>query len=175
MATIRPAKCYRKLERPNTRISKRKPRRSYVKGVPDRKIHKFEMGSPKKKYAMRAYLVSNNGVQVRHNALEAARITLNRHLEKTIGKDLFFAKILIFPHHVMRENPVATGAGADRFSTGMRKSFGKPIGLAARLKPGQKLIEVRFGKEKVTDVRDALRRASAKFPTSCSIIVEEIK
>ncbi len=175
MASIRPAKCYRKLERPNTRVSRRKPRRSYVKGVPDRKIHKFEMGSPKKKYAMRAYLVSENGVQVRHNALEAARITLNRHLEKTIGKDLFFAKILIFPHHVMRENPVATGAGADRFSTGMRKSFGKPIGLAARIRPNQRLIEVRFGKEKVADAKNALKRAAAKFPTPCSIVVEEIK
>jgi large subunit ribosomal protein L10e len=175
MASIRPAKCYRKLERPNTRISKRKPRRSYVKGIPDRKIHKFEMGSPKKKYAMRAYLVSESGVQARHNALEAARITLNRHLEKTIGKDLFFAKILIFPHHVMRENPVATGAGADRFSTGMRKSFGKPIGLAARIRPNQRLIEVRFGREALPHAKDALRRAAAKFPTSCSIIVEEIK
>jgi len=174
MATIRPAKCYRKLERPNTRISKRKPRRSYVKGVPDKKIHKFEMGDPNKKYQMRAYLVSKNGVQVRHNVLEAARITTNRHLEKMIGKGFFFLKILIYPHHVMRENPVATGAGADRFSTGMRKSFGKPIGLAARIKPNQNLIEARFQKKYVLDVRDALRRASAKFPTSCKVVVEEI-
>jgi len=174
MATIRPAKCYRKLERPNTRISKRKPRRSYVKGVPDKKIHKFEMGDPNKKYPMRAYLVSKNGVQARHNVLEAARITTNRHLEENIGKGFFFLKILIYPHHVMRENPVATGAGADRFSTGMRKSFGKPIGLAARIRPNQNLIEVRFEKENLAVVKDALRRASAKFPTSCRVVTENI-
>ena len=175
MGGLRPAKCYRKLERPNTRQSRRKPRKSYVKGVPGSNIHKFEMGDAKKKHTLRAFLVSQNGVQIRHNALEAARVSVNRYLEKTVGKGNYFIKILIYPHHVMRENTLATGAGADRFQTGMRKAFGKPIGLAARVMPGQNIIEVRLDKSKQTFAKDALKRASAKFPTPCRMVYEEIK
>lgn len=169
---IRPAKCYRKLERPYTRQSRRKPKKGYVKGVPGSKINKFEMGDAKKEFSLVARLVSNNGVQIRHNALEAARVTANRYLDKTIGKENYFIKILIYPHHVMRENTLATGAGADRFQTGMRKAFGKPIGLAARVKPGQSLMEVRVPKSKQKFAKDALRRSAAKFPTTCSIVYE---
>lgn len=169
---IRPAKCYRKLERPYTRQSRKKPKKGYVKGVPDPKIHKFEMGDAKKKFSLKAKLVSSNGVQIRHNALEAARVTANRYLDKTIGKENYFIKILIYPHHVMRENRLATGAGADRFQTGMRKAFGKPIGLAARVKPGQSLMEVRVNKSKQKFAKEALRRSSAKFPTPCRVVYE---
>ncbi len=51
-------------------------------------------------------------------------------------------KIKVYPHHHIRENPLASGAGADRMSTGMKKSFGKVIGLAARVKEGQEVMEV---------------------------------
>ncbi len=170
---LRPAKCYKKLERPYTRQSRRKPRRSYVKGVPDPKIHKFEMGDAEKDFSMKAFLVSNNGVQVRHNALEAARVTANKYLDKTIGKENYFLKILVYPHHVLRENTLATGAGADRFQTGMRKAFGKPIGTAARVRPGQNLMLIRIDKSKQKFAKEALRRASAKFPTSCIIIYKK--
>jgi large subunit ribosomal protein L10e len=169
---LRPAKCYRKLERPYTRQSRSKPRKSYIKGVPDKKIHKFEMGDPKKAYHLRAYLVSERGVQVRHNALEAARIAANKHLEVNVGKENFFIKVLIYPHHIMRENALATGAGADRFSEGMRRAFGKPIGLAARVRPNQRLMEVRLEAGKESFAKEALRRASAKFPTPCRVIFE---
>jgi large subunit ribosomal protein L10e len=172
---IRPAKCYRKLERPYTRQSRKKPKKGYVKGVPGIKINKFEMGDAKKKFSLKAWLVSENGVQIRHNALEAARVTTNRYMEKTVGKGNYFIKVLIYPHHVLRENTLATGAGADRFQTGMRKAFGKPIGQAARVKPGQNILEVRADKSKQKFVKDALRRSSAKFPTPCSIVYEDIK
>jgi large subunit ribosomal protein L10e len=169
---LRPAKCYRKLERPYTRQSRRKPRKSYVKGVPEPKIHKFEMGDPDRSYSLRARLVSENGVQIRHNALEAARIAANRHLDNTVGKGNFFLKVLVYPHHVMRENTLATGAGADRFQTGMRKAFGKPIGLAARVMPRQNIMEIRVDSSKQKHAKDALLRASAKLPTPCRIVYE---
>ena len=171
---MRRAKCYKKLERPYTRQSRRKPRRGYVKGVPDSKIRKFEMGEAKKDFSLKAFLVSNQGVQIRHNALEAARVTANKYLDNTIGKENYFLKILVYPHHVLRENRLATGAGADRFQTGMRKAFGKPIGTAARVRPGQNLMEVRLDSSKQKFAKDALRRASAKFPTTCRVIYEKI-
>ena len=174
MASLRPAKCYRKIERPNTRQSKRKPRRSYVKGVPHPKIVKFVVGNKAKKdeLPLRGSLISKQAVQIRHNALEAMRIGLNKQLEKGLGKDMYYFRIHIFPHHVMRENPLATGAGADRFQTGMRKAFGKPIGLAAQVKVGQKLVEVRAMKGKEAAVKKALKLASNKLPTTCKIIFE---
>ena len=169
---IRPAKCYRNLKRPYTRQSRSKPRKGYIKGVPDKKIHKFEVGDSKKPFALKAFLVSENAVQIRHNALESARITTNRYMDTATGKGNYFIKVLIYPHHVMRENALATGAGADRFSEGMRRSFGKAIGLAARVKSGQRLIEVRAEEGKEKDIREALRRAAMKFPTPCRVIVE---
>ena len=171
MAKLKPAKCYRKLERPYTRVSRKKPKKGFVKGVPDRKIHKFETGTLAK-YPLRTYLVSTSEAQVRHNALEAARIAANKYLDKTIGKEGFFLKILIFPHHVMRENALATGAGADRFSEGMRRAFGKAIGLAARVKPNQRILEVRSDEGNEGFIKEALRRASMKFPTPCRVIFE---
>lgn len=167
---LRPARCYKKLERPNTRVSKRKPRRSYVKGVPDPKIHRFEMGNVKKKFSSSAVLVSSDAVQIRHNALEAARVAANKAMSE-VGTDNYFLKILIYPHHVMRENPLATGAGADRFQTGMRKSFGKPIGLAARVKRNQSLIKIMVDSSKKSAAKRALKVASSKIPARCKIVI----
>ena len=172
MASLRPAKCYRKIERPYTRQSRKKPRKGYVKGVPGKKINKFQMGDPNKHYSLKAYLVSENAVQIRHNALEAARIAANKYMEKSAGKEAFFMKVLVYPHHVLRENALATGAGADRFQTGMRKAFGKPIGVAAQVRPNQNLIEIRADASKEKDMKEALKRASSKFPTKCRIVFE---
>ncbi|MFQ5648139.1 MAG: 50S ribosomal protein L16 [Candidatus Aenigmatarchaeota archaeon] len=169
---LRPAKCYKRRKRAYTRISMRKPRRSYVKGVPDAKIHRFEAGDPKKAFSLSARLVARQGVQIRHNAMEATRIAVNRLLEKDIGKENYFFKILIFPHQVMRENPLATGAGADRFQTGMRKAFGKPIGKAASVRPGQNLLLVRADKEKQAVVKKALKMAASKLPTTSRIVFD---
>jgi large subunit ribosomal protein L10e len=166
---IRPARCYRKPERPYTRQSKRRPRKGYVKGVPYPKITKFETGNAKKEFSARALLIAQDDVQIRHNALEASRVSTNRILLNELGDDNYFMKVLIYPHHVMRENPLATGAGADRYQTGMRLSFGNPIGLAARVKAGQKIIEIRFNKGKEQTVKKALRIASSKLPVKCKV------
>ncbi|MFH1978270.1 MAG: 50S ribosomal protein L16 [Candidatus Aenigmatarchaeota archaeon] len=171
MGGLRPARCYRKLERPNTRTSMRKPRKSYVKGVPDPKIHRFESGNRTRKFTKKMYLAVNNGVQIRNNALEAMRVAANKVLNEAFGTENYFMKILIYPHHVMRENPLATGAGADRFQTGMRKSFGKPIGLAARVKPSQNVLLVKYDDvTKETAIKRALKLASTKLPSSCKIV-----
>ena len=172
---LRPGRCYRRLHRPNTRVSQRKPRKSYVKGVPGPKIHQFELGT-KGKYDKAVFMISKDSVQIRHNALEAARVSVVQHMDKNIGKGgTYFFKIRIFPHHVIRENPMATGAGADRFQQGMRMSFGKPIGTAARVKRGQKLMEVRIKKGKEEIAKKALKAAGLKLPTSIRLSVEDIQ
>lgn len=167
---LRPAKCYKKLERPYTRQSKKKPRRSYIKGVPASKITKFELGNKKKKFLSKIALVSKKDAQIRSNALEAARIAANKILSEEIGTENYLFKILIVPYHVLRENPIATGAGADRYQTGMGKAYGKPIGTAARVKKNQKIIAVFTNKEKIDIARKALKVASSKLPVPSNII-----
>jgi len=166
---LRPARCYKKTERPFTRQSRRKPKKGYVKGVPSPKIKKFEVGDPKKSFDTTLYLVSNETAQIRHNALESVRVTLHKRLEKDVGKEAYFAKILIYPHHVLRENLLATGAGADRFQTGMRKAYGKNVSSAAQVKAGQKLVEVRVAKAKEGKARTILKAVSSKFSAKCVI------
>jgi len=168
---LRPAKCYRTPKRPWTRQSRRKPKKGYVKGVPSNKIHKFEMGDPNKQFSLKGYLVSDNNVLIRHNALEAARVAANKAMDKAT-KEAYFMKILVYPHEVMRENATATGAGADRFQTGMRLALGRPIGTAAHVHPGQRIMEIRADKSLESAVKHALKVASAKFPTTCNVEFE---
>lgn len=164
---LRPALCYRKLKRPYTRISRRVPKKSYVVGVPEPKIRQFQFGDSKGKFDLEIALVSERGVQIRHNALEAARINANKYLAE--NTTTYFFKIVPYPYHVMRENSMATGAGADRLQTGMRQSFGAPAGFAARVRAGQTLIIARVAKDREMVAREALRRAAAKMPTPCRI------
>lgn len=172
MAKLRPGRCYRKLHRPYTRQSKRNPRKSYVKGVPGIRISQFEMGQ-KKDYDLTLFLVSEQAIQIRHNALEAARVAIVKTVEKATKE--FFVKLRVYPHHVLRENKLATGAGADRFQQGMRQSFGSPIGTAAQIRKGQKIFEVRVNKDFLNVVKEALNKARQKLPLKYRIVVEEKK
>lgn len=163
--SLRPGRTLKKLKRPYTRESKKKPRKSYVVGVPHPRIHVFEMGNKKGSFDVSVYLVSKDDVQIRSNALEASRIVAHKYLEKNLGPENYMFKILVYPHHVLREHSIATGAGADRFSQGMRKSFGRPSGKAAMVKRGQKIFvaRVKDTSQNIKTVREALKRASSKI------------
>lgn len=174
MARIRKACAYRRLERPYTRVSKF-TKKSFIRANPNVRVVRFNMGSEKKKYRYTLNLISNKDIQIRDSALESARQTSNRLLEKTLGATGYYMVIKVYPHHVLRENPVASGAGADRFSTGMKKSFGKPIGSAARVKKGQVLIELRADKASIELGRKAFARAAKKLPCSCRVEIKENK
>lgn len=173
MATIRPGRCYHHItQKPWTRVSQRTPRRSYVKGVPVSKIHQFEMGDVKGQanFPVIYHLVAGMEVQLRSNCMEAARTISAGFLQKNLGEKGFFVKIRKYPHHVLRENPLATGAGADRFSQGMRRSWGNPIGQAARLQKGDKIMTVRVPAGKEDIVKEALDRACKKLPGKCRVV-----
>ncbi len=133
------------------------------------KIIKFDMGDPRKDYELKLKLNSGKSMNIRHNALESARMTSNRLLEKTLGRTGYHLRIKVYPFHVLRENPLASGAGADRMSTGMKKSYGKSIGSAARVKEGQTLLELRINENNIKLGKEALLRAAKKIPCSCKI------
>jgi len=174
MARLRKFVAYRSLERPYTRFSKYK-QLSYVRSRPACKVVRFDVGEVAGKFKFKLDLVSKSALQIRDNAIESARQTANRLLEKTLGKGGYRFMTRIYPHHVLRENPLASGAGADRLSTGMAHSFGKAIGVAAQVRVGQPLFTIHINKENITLARQALKRASYKIPCSCSIITVESK
>ncbi|MBL7170254.1 MAG: 50S ribosomal protein L16 [Candidatus Aenigmarchaeota archaeon] len=169
---LRPGRCTRKIRRPWTRVSKRKVKKNFVGGIPGKKIHVFEMGNKKKDFNTTIYLVAKRPVQIRDNALEAARVSANKHLERKLTPENYFLKMLLFPHQILREHTLATGAGADRFSMGMRKSFGKPKGRAAIVRKDQRIIRLKLDKKNVEAGKLALHRADLKLPTPCKIVVE---
>lgn len=170
---LRPGRTIRRVERPYTRVSKRVPRKSYVVGVPFPKTHQFEMGNLKGDFDTVLYIVAKNPVQIRDQSLEAARIVSHRFLESKVGASSYFMKILLYPYHVIREKPIATGAGADRYSEGMRLSFGKPAGTAIQIKANQRLIELRINKENLEIAKLALRKFGLKISTPTKIETAE--
>jgi len=169
---LRPGRTMRRIERPYTRVSKKVPRKSYVVGVPPSKVHQFEMGEKEGDYDLSLYLIAKEAVQVRSNALESARIVAHKFLQKKLGSNYFF-KILVYPHHVLREKPIATGAGADRFSQGMRLAFGRPVGVAVQLRKGQRIMLLRVKKDNLKVAKMALKKAGYKLSTPVRIEIEE--
>lgn len=148
-------------------------RREYMGGVPGNKITIFDMGNPSGEFPLSLSLVAEEGCQIRHNALEAARITANRVLMKDVGKKNFYLKIRVYPHHVLKENKLATGAGADRVSSGMRRAFGRAVGTAARVKSGQRILTVGVEEYNFEQAQEALRRARYKLPTPCKVVIDK--
>lgn len=157
----RPAGCYR------FQKNKPYPKSRFCRGVPDAKIRTYDIGKRKADVSLfphTLHIVSNELEQVTSEALEAARIQANKYMTKNANKDSFHMRIRAHPFHVLRINKMLSCAGADRLQTGMRQSYGKPIGTAARVSIGQILISLRT-REALHDVaREALRRARMKFP-----------
>jgi large subunit ribosomal protein L10e len=139
-------------------------RREYMGGVPASRITQFEHGK-KADFAVRLTLHVVEQCQIRHIALEAARISANRFLAKKIGLTGYHLKIRVFPHNVIRENKIATGAGADRIS----------IGTAARVKRNQEIISLETTPMHFNTAKLALKRAAIKLPSPCYIEVERGK
>lgn len=159
----------------NYRAVKGQPytRKEYVKSLPMPKITKFTMGDPAAKFEYQLRLVALEKAQIRHNALEAARVAVNRHLSRHLGKE-YCLRILPYPHTILRENKMIFGAHADRLQDGMRRAFGKPIGTAARVKPNQTIITVDVNHEQIETAKEALKRGKAKLPIPCRIVVEKL-
>ncbi len=172
---LRPAKCFRNLERPYTRISYKVKNKNFIPGAPETKIREFEMGNKNllNNYEIKVMLIAKNNLQIRDNAIEAARVMINKYLEKNVGKENYFFIIKKYPHHVLREHPIATGAGADRYSQGMRLAFGRPIGRAIRVLKDDIIFEIFTYKRFLEHAKEAMKRGKSKLPLEYKIAVEE--
>lgn len=173
----RPARCYRRVAGPAyTRTARRVVRKAFIRGVSNPVLTQLDMGNSGKSYKYQVLLTSEEWVQVQHNALEACRIAVNKVLAREIGTDSYHFQVRVYPHHVLRENAIITGAGADRLQTGMRHAFGRPKSRAARVKPGQPVFSVKVNTKKAIEVaRKAFKKIKSKLPMRVSIEVVELK
>ena len=174
MVALRKGHSYSPVKRSYTRKSKVRGK-NYIKSVPQNKIIRYVMGDQKKEYLYRVNLIAKQAIQVRHNALESCRQIVNRRLNGKFGVDYLFV-LRVYPHHILRENRMLTGAGADRMQTGMQLSFGTPIGLAAQLKKKQPVFSVDVdSKDKVEFAISALKLAAPRMPGTYGVTIEGIK
>lgn len=159
----------------NYRAVKGQPytRKKFVKGFPPPKITKFTMGDTKTRFEYEAKLIALEKAQIRHNALEAARIATNRLLNKNLSES-YCLRILPYPHTILRENKMIFGAHADRLQDGMRRAFGKPIGTAARIKSNQTIMTVNVNADGIEVAKKALKRGGTKLPIPCRIVIEKV-
>lgn len=171
---MRKASCYSKMKPvPYTRKSK-KQKLSFIKAVPNTKVTKFRMGDligyKTGKYKTILTIKNKEFVQMRDTAIEAARQYLNRFLTEKMGKE-FYLELRPYPHHVIRENKMLTGAGADRMSTGMALSFGRTTGRSALLKKESILFIIGLnGTKNEQAARKLLNSIKARLP--CKIRVD---
>ncbi|EFD92721.1 MAG: ribosomal protein L16 [Candidatus Parvarchaeum acidophilus ARMAN-5] len=170
MVKLRPGRAYRGYKLPYTRKSKYKTK-NYIKIAQRPKLTQYHSGNTKKEFDSKVFLVSEKTLILRDNALEAARIVANKFLTDSITDQNFHIVVVSYPHHVLREHKLATGAGADRFSSGMQKSFGKPIGLAARLNAGTRIFEIHVDKNNLKAAKTAAFKMSKKLGIQTRVVV----
>jgi large subunit ribosomal protein L10e len=173
---VRKATAYsKKIGRPYTRRSAVKSQ-SYIKTIPPQKIVKWRMGNQKAyennefKYIVR--LLSAEDIQIRDIALEASRQYINKQLDTELPGQ-YFLELRVYPHQIIREHKVLTGAGADRMAIGMAHSFGVPIGRTAVIKKGGEIFLAAVPTQKAMQAAVGfLKQVKSKLPCGCSISVE---
>lgn len=148
-------------------------RKDYIRKIPGSRIVQYDMGNLSAEFPLTVSLAVKKPTELSHNALEAARIASNRYMQRRSGRLGYHLKIRVYPHHIVRENPMATGAGADRVQDGMRKAFGKAVSSVAIVSADQKIITIHTNKRYFKDAKEALRRAAMKFPVPCRITVDK--
>jgi len=173
MAGLRKGKCYRKPVRPYTRMSKVKSK-SYIKTKPASRIVRYDMGNSKREFQYEVQIISKDDVQIRHNALESARLVVFRRLQK-FGLLNFYFQLKVYPHQILRENKMLSGARADRLQTGMSHAFGKPMGLAANVKKGKIILSTRVDSDNLEAVKDAMKKSTPRLPCRCLMEVKKLK
>ncbi len=147
-------------------------RLKYIHGTPPSKISRFTSGDLKGNFEFRISLVAQSPVQIRHNALEACRVSANKVLFDVLGETGYKIQLRVYPHIILRENRMIATAGADRLQEGMRRAFGKPSGRAARVKTGQSILDIYVNGNALDTAKRALRVGSTKLSVACIVTQE---
>lgn len=169
---LRPARCMRNFERSFTRHATRVQRKNYLGGVPGVKTRNFTIGNQTKEFDTQLDVISNINMQIRDNAIESMRQKLVKKLTASMGKDGYVIKIRLYPHHVIREHKSATGAGADRLSSGMKHAYGKNTGRASQIRKGQLFLSLVVNSDKKDEAKEILKYIKYKINMPYDIAIK---
>jgi len=148
--------------------------KKYAPGAPNPKVARFTTGKSRPDYDFTLKLVSDGRVQIRSNALEAARVAASKKVA-LLGEENFCLRVVTYPFVILRENKMIATAGADRLQEGMRKAFGKPIGMAARVNIGSVILTLGVMRENLDKAKDAMWAAGTKLPMRTHIEIGELQ
>ena len=178
MARRRPWRCYRNWNRSYQHKRSRTHKQEYARGGPQSKIKRFWGGNKKipwKGWDIVLGLKVNEQIQISSNALEALRVSINSILQRDLGRSNYRLRIRPKPFQKIRENRMLAFAGADRVQSGMRNSFGRTMGVCARIQAGQIICDVGTHINNLDLVRERLRIGNMKIPCSCQTVVLRYK
>jgi large subunit ribosomal protein L10e len=144
--------------------------KKFAPGTPNPRVARFTTGKYSTDYDYKLQLVATTRLQIRSNALEAARVAASKKLT-TVGEENFYLRVVCAPLLVMRENKMIATAGADRLQEGMRKAFGKPIGVAARVDIGSVILDVMIKAENLEKAKAAMKAATTKLPLKYKTVI----
>ena len=105
--------------------------------------------------------------------IEAARVAANKKMS-VVGETEYQLNVKVYPHVILSENKMIATAGADRLQEGMRRAYGKPTGLASRVKIGQKILEIRTFKIHIDAAKKAVKSACSKLPMPSKLLIEDV-
>lgn len=163
--TRKPASMYRRRERPYTR-------RKYMGGVPGSKVVHYDMGNLQENFPIELTLVVREPCQIRHTALEAARVCCQSLSSQGGGQDQLPSKAQnLSPSCHPGEQAGYRCRRRPRFQRhedGLRKGGGNGSQGRGRTK----LFTLGVPLTYLNDAKVALTRAGHKLPTPIQIVVE---
>ena len=175
----RPWHCYKKIKRPSYQKKRsRSHRKEYVRGGPDSVLRMFDTGNRKRPlgdWELSLGIKIMHDLQLSHRTLEAIRTSLNRNLQKSLTREVFLIRIRPHPWQMIRENKMMAFAGADRLQSGMRNSFGRVMGRAARVHANQTIVEVFCDFNNKDVIIKALKTAAYKLGAKNRLAVIRMK
>ncbi len=175
----RPWHCYKTHKRPAYQKKRsRSHRKEYVRGGPDSVLRMYDTGNRKRsldEWELSLGVIVLKDVQLSHRTLEAIRTSLNRNLQKKLTREAYLIRIRPHPWQMIRENKMMAFAGADRLQSGMRNSFGRVMGRAARVHAGQTIVEVFCNFVNRGIVIKSLKTAAYKLGAKNRIVVLKMK
>lgn len=148
--------------------------KKFAPGTPNPKVARFTTGKYRNDYDYKLQLVCQTEIQIRSNALESARVAVSKKMT-SVGEENYYLRVVTYPHRVLRENKLIATAGADRLQEGMRKAFGKPIGVAARVHIGSVVLDLHVMAEGLEKGKEGMKAATTKLPFKWKVVVIPLK
>ena len=171
----RPRVFTRLKKKPWCRIAKR-PEHNYVRAAPPVYTRQFVDGNTKGDFDTEICLISKQDCQIRDRCLESIRILAKQRLEKAVSRSGYKMVIWPYPHHVLREHKTpGVASKAERLSKGMRHAFGRPIGRAARVHKGDKVVSVFTSEKNIETVKTIFKSVIPRLPGNYHIEITKIK